>query len=182
MKKPKAVKKYLLVDGYNIIFAWEELKALAEVSIDGARDRLMDIMSNYQGYRNETVILVFDAYRVEGHVEEVLKYHNIYVVYTREAETADQYIEKTVHEIGRKYEVTVATSDRLEQIIIRGGGGRLISARELEEEIEMIRQEIRQEFLEKRHSGRNYLFNHVEEDMADELEKIRLGKKGEDSL
>ncbi|MGI6011999.1 MAG: NYN domain-containing protein [Ruminococcus sp.] len=179
-RKQKPAEKYLLVDGYNIIFAWEELNALAQVSIDGARDRLMDIMSNYQGYRKETVILVFDAYRVEGHREEIVKYHNIYVVYTKEAETADQYIEKTVHEIGRKHEVTVATSDRLEQVIIRGEGGRLISARELEEEIKLVEEEIRQEFLEKRHSGRNYLFDHLEDDLAEEMEKIRLGRQSED--
>ena len=176
-KKQKEVKKYLLVDGYNIIFAWEELKALAEENIDGARDRLLDIMSNYQGYKKATVIVVFDAYRVEGHREEIIRYHNVYAVYTKEAETADQYIEKTVHEIGRKHEVTVATSDRLEQVIIRGEGGRLISARELEEEVEMVRREIRQEFLEKRHGGRNYLFDHLEDDLAEEMEKIRLGKK-----
>src|SRR5699024_1495284 len=175
-KKQKEVKKYLLVDGYNIIFAWEELKALAEENIDGARDRLLDIMSNYQGYKKATVIVVFDAYRVEGHREEIIRYHNVYAVYTKEAETADQYIEKTVHEIGRKHEVTVATSDRLEQVIIRGEGGRLISARELEEEVEMVRREIRQEFLEKRHGGRNYLFDHLEDDLAEEMEKIRLGK------
>ena len=180
-RKTPVVEKYLLVDGYNIIFSWEELNELAKVNIDGARDRLMDIMSNYQGYRRETVILVFDAYRVEGHQEEIIKYHNIYVVYTREAETADQYIEKTVHEMGRKHEVTVATSDRLEQVIIRGEGGRLISARELEEEVEMVRREIRQEFLEKRSSGRNYLFNHLEDDMAEELEDIRLGRKQDKS-
>ena len=176
-KKQKEVKKYLLVDGYNIIFAWDELKALAKENIDGARDRLLDIMSNYQGYKKETVIVVFDAYRVEGHREEIIRYHNVYAVYTKEAETADQYIEKTVHEIGRKHEVTVATSDGLEQVIIRGEGGRLISARDLEEEVELVRREICQEFLEKRHGGRNYLFDHLEDDLAEEMEEIRLGKK-----
>ncbi len=115
-------EEYLLVDGYNIIFAWEELKDLANASIEAARNKLMDILSNYQGYKKNTLILVYDAYKVEGNTGEVMKYHNIYVVYTKEAETADQYIEKTVHEIGRKHRVTVATSDALEQINHSGPG------------------------------------------------------------
>lgn len=119
--KPRK-EEYLLVDGYNIIFSWEELNELAKENIHAACDKLMDILSNYQGYRKCTLILVFDAYKVEGHMEEVLTYHNIYVVYTKEAETADQYIEKTVHRIGRQYQVTVATSDGLEQVIIMGQG------------------------------------------------------------
>ena len=102
---------YLLVDGYNIIFAWDDLRELAKVSIDGARGRLMDILCNYQGIRKCQLILVFDAYRVQGHVTELFDYHNIHVVYTKEAETADQYIEKFAHENGRKADVTVATSD-----------------------------------------------------------------------
>ena len=96
----KRQEEYLLVDGYNIIFAWEELKELSEKNIEGARSKLMDILCNYQGYKKCTVILVFDAYKVEGNLGEVMKYHNIYVVYTKEAETADQYIEKTVRRIG----------------------------------------------------------------------------------
>ena len=118
--KPKK-EEYLLVDGYNIVFAWEDLRELAKENIHAACDKLMDILSNYQGYRKCTLILVFDAYKVEGHAEEVIPYHNIYVVYTKEAETADQYIEKTVHRIGRQYQVTVATSDGLEQMIILAG-------------------------------------------------------------
>lgn len=109
-----------LVDGYNVIHAWEDLKELAAVNLDGARTKLMDIMSNYQGYKKCNVIIVFDAYKQEGYQGDVVHYHNIDVVYTKEAETADQYIEKVVHDIGRKYKVTVATSDGLEQIIIRG--------------------------------------------------------------
>ena len=105
-KKQEPEKEYLLVDGYNIIFAWEDLQELAKVNIEGARNKLMDMLCNYQGYKKCTLILVFDAYKVEGGQGEVQKYHNIYVVYTKEAETADQYIEKTVHEIGRKYHVT----------------------------------------------------------------------------
>ncbi len=129
-------ENYLLVDGYNIIFAWEDLQALAEVNIDSARDKLMDICSNYQGYEGGTLILVFDAYKVKGNPGSVQKYHNIYVVYTKEAETADQYIEKTVHEIGRKHHVTVATSDRLEQMIIWGEGAVRLSARGFREVVE----------------------------------------------
>ena len=113
-------EEYLLVDGYNVIFSWEELKALAQTSIDGARGRLLDILCNYQGIRQCEIIAVFDAYRVKGHATEILDYHNIHVVYTKEAETADQYIEKFAHEHGREYRVTVVTSDGLEQIIIRG--------------------------------------------------------------
>ena len=108
-KTPDGEKEYLLVDGYNIIFAWEDLKELAAVNIDGARERLMDILCNYQGFKKSTLILVFDAYKVKGNPGSVETYHNIHVVYTKEVETADQYIEKTVHEIGRKYRVTVAT-------------------------------------------------------------------------
>lgn len=132
VKKFADNEKYLLVDGYNCIFAWEELSELAKANIDGARTRLLDIMCNYQGLVNNQVIVVFDAYRVVGHETEIFDYHNIHVVYTKEAETADQYIEKFAHENGRKYDVTVATSDGLEQIIIRGQGCQLLSARELE--------------------------------------------------
>lgn len=117
-------RQYLLVDGYNIIFSWPELKELAGINMEAARGKLMDILSNYQGYRKMTLILVFDAYRVEGGTGEIFRYHNIHVVFTKEAETADQYIEKTVHEIGRSHEVTVATSDALEQVIILGQGAR----------------------------------------------------------
>lgn len=129
-------EEYLLVDGYNIIFAWKELKELAQVNIESARGKLMDILSNYQGWIQSTVILVFDAYKVKGNLGTIEKYHNIYIVYTKEAETADQYIEKTVHSIGKKYHVTVATSDALEQLIIWGQGATRLSAMGLKEEIE----------------------------------------------
>ena len=175
-RETEPVKEYLLVDGYNIIFSWEELKELAEVNIESARNKLMDILCNYQGYKKNTLILVFDAYKVKGGVGEIFPYHNIYVVYTKEAETADQYIEKTVHEIGRKYQVTVASSDALEQVIILGQGGARMSARELEEDIERTSQEIRKEYLEKQKNGRNYLFNYLSEDMAEHMEDVRLGK------
>lgn len=129
-------ERYLLVDGYNIIFAWEELREMARDNVEGARTRLMDILCNYQGYIQDTVILVYDAYKVRGNPGTVQKYHNIHVVYTKEAETADQYIEKTVHQIGKKYQVTVATSDALEQVIIWGQGAARMSAQELRREVE----------------------------------------------
>jgi len=139
-------KEYLLVDGYNIIFAWEELRSLAERNIDSARDKLMDIMSNYQGYLGCTLILVFDAYKVKGNPGFVQKYHNIYVVYTKEAETADQYIEKTVHDIGKTHHVTVATSDALEQMIIWGGGAMRMSALGLKQAVEEAEKSLRDQY------------------------------------
>ena len=177
-KKPEVVKEYLLVDGYNIVFAWEDLKELAEVNIEAARGKLMDILCNYQGYKGCTLILVFDAYKVVGNTGEMMDYHNIHVVYTKEAETADQYIEKLAHEIGRKYNVTVATSDGMEQLIIRGQGCRLLSARELRDEIEYMKQELRREYLEKFPGGpKNYLFDHLEDELAFYMEQVRLGKQ-----
>lgn len=176
-KKPESQEEYLLVDGYNIIFAWDDLKELAATNIDGARTKLMDLLCNYQGYKKCTLILVFDAYKVQGHTEEILKYHNIYIVYTKEAETADQYIEKTAHAIGRRASVTVATSDGLEQVIILGQGCRRLSARGLREELEIAGREIRSEYLNRRQSSKNYLFNYLNEEMADYMEDVRLGKK-----
>ena len=168
--KKKPGEKYLLVDGYNIIFAWEDLRELAEVNIDAARGKLLDIMSNYQGIRKCQLIVVFDAYRVVGHDTEILDYQNIHVVYTKEAETADQYIEKFAHEHGRKYDVTVATSDGMEQIIIRGQGCALLSARELLEEVKLADRTIREEFLERQQKDRSYLLDSMSKE---ERKKIR---------
>lgn len=174
-KKPE--ENYLLVDGYNIIFSWDELRDLSEVNITSARNALMDILCNYQGFKKDTLILVFDAYKVEGNPGQVFKYHNIYVVYTKEAETADQYIEKTVHRMNRKYQVTVATSDALEQVIILGQGAQRLSAQGLKDEVEKTGREIRQILDERRENDRNYLLNALPEDMVDLVEDIRLGKK-----
>ncbi len=175
-KKIRIQKKdYLLVDGYNVIFAWDELRDLAQENLDGARMKLAEILSNYQGFIGCTVILVFDAYKVKGGKGEVQRYHNIYVVYTKEAETADQYIEKTTHEIGRKHNVTVATSDGVEQVIVMGQGARRMSSRDLHDEIERIETEIRKMTEEKRLSH-NYLFDQMDEDMAKWIEKVRLGQ------
>lgn len=178
-KKEEAMQEYLLVDGYNVIFAWEELKELAKVSIEAARDKLMDILCNYQGYKKCVLILVFDAYKVEGYALEIQKYHNIHVVYTKEAETADQYIEKVVHHIGRKYHVTVVTSDGVEQVITMGQGGTRISSRDFLKEIEYTKKLIEEDNEKQRVSDRNYLFDHADEEFVKKMEKIRLGKETE---
>ena len=175
-KKKTSGEEYLLVDGYNIIFAWDELRELSEIDLAAARGRLADILCNYQGYRKCTLILVFDAYKVEGNPGEVAKYHNIHIVYTKEAETADQYIEKTVRKISKHHSVTVATSDALEQVIILGQGARRMSAAGLKEEVELALKEIRGEHLEKGDILRTYLFDYLGEDTAKEMEEIRLGK------
>ena len=146
-RKQKGEKEYLLVDGYNVIFAWDDLKALAAVNIDSARDKLIDIMSNYQGYVGCDLILVFDAYKVKQNPGSITKHGNIHVVYTKEAETADMYIEKTTHELGRKYKVTVASSDGLEQLIIMGQGALRMSSRGLREEVERVNQILRNDYL-----------------------------------
>lgn len=138
-KEPQ--QEYLIVDGYNIIFAWEELNELARVNIDSARDRLLDILSNYQGYRGCPVLVVFDAYKRREHMGEKGKYHKLEVVYTKTDETADAYIERTVHEISHKYRVTVATNDGLEQLTVMGQGALRMSARNLWEDIERVNRE-----------------------------------------
>ena len=178
-KKEEAMQEYLLVDGYNVIFAWEELKELAKVSIEAARDKLMDILCNYQGYKKCVLILVFDAYKVEGYALEIQKYHNIHVVYTKEAETADQYIEKVVHHIGRKYHVTVVTSDGVEQVITMGQGGTRISSRDFLEEIEYTKKLIEEDNEKQRVSDRHYLFDHADDEFVKKMENIRLGRESE---
>lgn len=176
-KEAKPVKEYLLVDGYNVIHAWPDLKELAQMNFEAARNKLMDILCNYQGYKKIPVILVFDAYKVEGFQQEIQKYHNIHVVYTKEAETADQYIEKVVHEIGKRYHVTVVTSDGIEQIVTLGQGGTLISSREFLEEVNIVRRQIETDIADRKETAKNYLFQHMDEDMAKEMEEVRLGKK-----
>ena len=148
-KKQTNSTSYLLVDGYNIIHAWSELEELSRINMDSARDKLLDIMCNYQGMKKCELIVVFDAYRVSGHHEEYMDYHNIHVVYTKEAETADHYIEKFAHENGKKYNITVATSDGLEQVIIRGAGCLLYSAREFEKEVKAMEEHIRSDYLNR---------------------------------
>ncbi len=145
-KRPVVMREdYLLVDGYNVIFGWDELREISETNIDAARDRLMDILSNYQGYKGCHLILVFDAYKVSGGQGSIFKYHNITVVYTREAETADEYIAKTSQGLRGKGNITVATSDGLVQMIIFGDGAARMSARELKEEVESVETRIRED-------------------------------------
>ena len=149
VKTPEKKKEYLLVDGYNIIFAWDELTELARTNLDAARSKLQDVMSNYAGYTGKEVIVVFDAYRVAGHQVEQMKYHNIYVVFTREAMTADEYIEEETHELKKQYSVTVATSDKVVQVITWGAGAVLLSANSLKEEVDRIVNTVRKEHLQE---------------------------------
>ena len=175
-KKEEPVEEYLLVDGYNILYAWDELRELMKVTLDGARHRLMDMLCNYQGYRKYNLIVVFDAYKVAGGVGSAQDYHNIHVVYTKEAETADQYIEKFAHDMGKKHRVTVATSDGLEQVIIRSQGCLLMSANDLEEDMERVSRQIEEDRGNLVKPGKNYLFAGVEQELAEYLEQVRLGK------
>ncbi len=165
-------KEYLLVDAYNIIHAWSELKELIEDNMEGARTKLLEIMSNYQAIRNCEIIVVFDAYRVEGHREEVIDYHNIHIVYTREAQTADQYIERFAHDNKKKYKIIVATSDGLQQIIVRGEGAYLLSARELKIEIEDANERIRREYKKLNGSERNYLSDSLSPEVKEKMEAL----------
>ncbi|MDF2594940.1 MAG: translation elongation factor [Clostridia bacterium] len=180
VKREKENKEeYLLVDGYNVIFAWPELKELTEDNMDGARIKLLDILSNYQGIRKCHIIVVFDAYRVQGHLEEIIKYHNIHMVYTREAQTADHYIEKFAHDNQKKYNMTVATSDGLQQIIIRGSGCALLSARELKIEVERANESILQDYKEKQTEERGYLIDALSVEAKQQMEELL--KQGNDN-
>jgi predicted RNA-binding protein with PIN domain len=133
----------VLVDGYNIIFAWEDLRQLAQTSLDAARARLIERLRNYQGWRECPVIVVFDAYKVKGNPGSVEQLGGVSVVYTKEAETADMYIEKTAHDLSRHYRVRVATSDALEQVIILGGGALRVPASAFEQEVQEVESAIR---------------------------------------
>ncbi len=140
---PPKGPEYLLVDGYNIIFAWDELNKLAKDNLDLARNTLVNILCNYQGFRQCNLILVFDAYKVKGNHREVENIGGISVVYTKEAETADMYIEKVAHKLGKDHKVRVATSDNVEQLIILGSGGIRVSANEFHEEVMLVEKAIR---------------------------------------
>ena len=171
-KLKEAKEEYLLVDGYNVIFAWPDLKELAEDNMDGARLKLLDTLSKYQFIRKCQIIAVFDAYRVQGHHEEIFDYDSIHVVYTREAQTADHYIEKFAHDNQGKYDITVATSDGLQQIIIRGSGCSILSARELKEEMERANERVIQAYQEKQPAGRNYLKDALSADTQHQMEEF----------
>ena len=142
-------KEYLLIDGYNIVFAWEDLRELAIKDIMAARDKLIDLIVDFAGFRKEHVILVFDAYKVRGGRGEVIHVGGIDVIYTKEAETADLYIEKAAHELSKRYKVTVATSDAVEQVIIYGAGAYRMSAQNLLEELVLTKSLMREHY-EKR--------------------------------
>jgi len=162
--KPKQkLEEYLLVDGYNIIFDWKELKEMAKTNLAGARDKLCELLCNYQGYKDITIIVVFDAYQTENLKSRIEQYQNIYIVYTKKAETADQYIEATVKQMNKKYQVTVATSDAMEQMIIWGLGGLRLSAVGLREELEHMKKEIREIYLEKEKRRGDSPFDNVKQ-------------------
>lgn len=168
---------FLLVDGYNIIHAWDELKELMQdVSLESARQKLMDILSNYKGVRKTTIILVFDAYLVKGGIGSVSRYHNIYVVYTKEAETADHYIERVVTSLPKHYHVRVATTDGLEQVIISGQGAVRMSAKELYQEIHKVEKELREQYIENRPPKNNMLADHLDAEALAWLEALRRAK------
>jgi len=172
---------YLLVDGYNIIHAWKKLKRLTDGlggSLDAARTTLVDILANYKGYRNQEIIVVFDAHRVNGGVGSVLVRNGIYIVYTREAETADEYIERAVGIILKEnIRVRVATSDYMEQIIIMGQGAARLYAEDLQREVEEAERDIRKVIDEPKPLQKNRLFDNLDSKTAELLEQIRLGEQ-----
>ncbi len=167
-------KDYLLVDGYNIIFAWKELNELAKDNLEAAKSSLITQLCNYQGTKKMNLILVFDAYKVAGGKGSVTKEGNIYVVYTKEAETADQYIEKTTHELKRNYNVTVATSDGLEQVIIMSQGALRMSAKDLYIEVKANNKAISDKIHEYRPVKNNMLIDNLDSEAANFLEQLRL--------
>ena len=178
LKEIKKLTSYLLVDGYNILFSWESLRDLARENIDGARERLIQILSEYQANSEYRIIAVFDAYKVPGHDTEIFVQDGIHVVFTKTAETADQYIEKTVEDLRRKYRVTVSTSDGVEQIIIRSKDCLLLSAKELEKDIIGARRRM-EELLESQKKGsRSFLLDtEAAEAMKDLLHAENEGEK-----
>lgn len=169
-------ESYLLVDGYNIIYAWKELKELAAISLDGARGKLQDILCDYQAMKGCQIMVVFDAYRLQGHPVEVLDYHNIRVVFTKEAETADQYIEKFAVRHAKEYSITVATSDGLEQVIIRGQGCALLSAKDLQDEIERSKADFKEQHMENGIKERNLLGEYLTKEILEDLADIKAEK------
>ena len=169
-----AETEYLLVDGYNIIFVWPELSKLAEENLEAARARLTDILCNYQGWKQCELILVFDGYKTKGSPGSVETHHNIEIVYTKEAQTADQFIELATRQLGRRRRIRVATSDGLEQIIVLGGGAERISAREFREEVRKGEQEIEKHLEANRRKSRNNLIDNVSPEMAQFLAELRL--------
>ena len=165
-------EEFLLVDGYNIIFDWPELENLAKENLGAAREKLMDILSNYQAVKKCQIMLVFDAYRVEGRGESVENFHNIKVVFTAEAQTADQYIEKFAHSNKHKYRIVVATSDGLQQIIIRGAGAELVSARELREVVLEADDQLNRNYLQHDPKSKHRLEEVLSKDLKNRLNQV----------
>ncbi len=176
MAKTKVLQEYLLIDGYNIIHAWEELSILATENLEEARDKLLDILSNYKGFVKSDIIVVFDAYKVKNSRGTMYTHRNIKVVYTKEAETADNYIEKATKELVKEYSVKVATSDYLEQIIILGAGGIRVSPRELKVHIEEAKSRGRKRLEERRPAKNNMLIDNLDPESAKIFDKMRYGK------
>ena len=171
-KPRKKTESFVIIDGYNVIYAWNELRELANENIDSARDKLIDIICNYQGAKCVNVIVVFDAYRLKGFIGEEKTINNIKIVFTKEDETADAYIERLAHSMGRKYDVTVVTSDGLEQLTALSQGCRILSATELKTEIEManavLKEKMSDNIIEK-----NYLLDNISDEVAQFIDKIK---------
>lgn len=170
------IKDFLLVDGYNIIFAWKDLKEIADTNLEAARIKLADTLCNYQGFKQNEIILVFDGYKSKGNAGSVIHYHNIDIVYTKEAETADQFIEAVSQQMAREYRIRVATSDGLEQMIILAKGATRMSAAELCREIKDTEKEIKSMYEAKSSGSRNLLMDNLPPHIASMLEKMRLGE------
>ncbi|MCL2398903.1 MAG: NYN domain-containing protein [Defluviitaleaceae bacterium] len=164
---------YLLVDGYNIIFAWDELAKLAAGSMDHARRRLCDILCDYQGATKHIIIVVFDAHLVEGNPGSLEKYHNISIVFTKEAETADHYIEQTTRKLARRDKVTVATSDNLEQVIIVSHGALRMSAWDLMTDVKHVKAKQQEKYLSTQPVKNNPLIGLLDPETARKLEAMR---------
>ena len=168
------------MDGYNIIFAWDDVKKLADSSLDHARKRLVDILSNFQGYTDQNIIVVFDAHKVNEGKGSIEVHNNITVVYTKEKETADSYIERVAKVISKKYKVKVATSDAIEQIIVMGSGAELVSSKGLYREIKNLEKRMTKEYIEaSKPVKNNMLINNLDEKTAKMLESMRMGKGSE---
>ena len=153
----------LVIDGYNVIHSWQTLKVIAKDNLDAARAKLIDMMHNYQGYKQNIVIIVFDAYQVKGNTGQVEKHDNIYIIYTKESQTADAFIERATHQLSTIYNIVVATSDALEQLIVIGQGAQRISSRELELEVAYIITEQLKEYDRKNTKGYNYLLEDIKD-------------------
>lgn len=169
----RVIDEYLLVDGYNIIFGWDNLKKIAETSLEDARDKLINTLSNYQGAKKINLIIVFDAHKVKGGTGSVIDYGNLFVVYTKEAETADNYIERTTNVLNKEYKVKVATSDGLEQVIIMGHGAIRVSARELYEDVKLTNKKVREKIEEIKPIKNNPFLDNLDPEIRAWFEEMR---------